>query len=119
MKFLKIIENYKKGRLVLEQDAPPMDPNAAAAMPAAPANPVPPTPAPEEPQKVDVPASVVRLARLLKQALIIKMSDDDIDFVSNLPEINENNAIEMVQQMTPIMKKYSNVETDEGQLGQE
>jgi hypothetical protein len=118
MKFLKIIDNYKKTKLVLEQDAPPMDPNAAA-MPAAPANPVPPTPAQDEPQKVDVPASVVRLARLLKQALIIKMSDDDIDFVSNLPEINENNAIEMVQQMTPIMKKYSNVETDEGQLGQE
>ena len=116
MKFLNIIDSYKKKNILIEQgnDAPPPDttpPGVAAPSAQAAA-------APTNENKPDIPASVVRLSRLLKQALIIKMSDDDIDFISNLPEINENNAIEIVQQMTPVMKKYSNVDTGQG-TGQE
>jgi len=122
MKFLNIIDSYKKKNILEEQggDAPPPDATPPGAAPAgdnaAPA--VPAAAAPANENKPDIPASVVRLSRLLKQALIIKMSDDDIDFISNLPEINENNAIEIVQQMTPVMKKYSNIDTGQG-TGQE
>ena len=36
------------------------------------------------------------------------MSDDDVYFITQLPEINENNAIAVEKMMIPVMKKYVN-----------
>lgn len=112
MKFLQVIESYNK---TLNEQVPvdpnaPIDPAAQQQPPAEPAQPEPPA---EEPAQPDVPASIVRLARLLKQALIMKINDDDSDFISNLPEINEKNANEIIQQMTPVMRKYATIEGTE------
>ena len=111
MKFLELIKKANQ-KLVLEADAPPPDAappgdvtggDQGAEAPAAAA------PAPEQPEtKIDTPASIVRLTRLLKQALTIKMSDDDVYFITQLPEINENNAIAVEKMMIPVMKKYVN-----------
>ena len=110
MKFLELIKKANQ-KLVLEADAPPPDAappgdvtgdDQGAEAPAA-------APAPEQPEtKIDTPASIVRLTRLLKQALTIKMSDDDVYFITQLPEINENNAIAVEKMMIPVMKKYVN-----------
>ena len=111
MKFLELIKKANQ-KLVLEADAPPPDAappgdvtggDQGAEAPAAAA------PAPEQPEtKIDTPASIVRLTRLLKQALTIKMSDDDVYFITQLPEINENTAIAVEKMMIPVMIKYVN-----------
>ena len=108
MKFLQIIENYEKG-LINEMDTPPPNmapPPDGPSSPPAPA-PVPPTSQPEEPPKVDVPAGIATMGTLLKKALTLKLSDEDRYKVSQLPQIDENNANDVIDQLIAIMKSYS------------
>lgn len=114
-KFLQIIEKYEK-KLVVEQNpamaAPPPDP-AAGGMEDPTVAGVPPTgnePEKEEkePEPIDVPAAVVTLSRLLKSALLIKnLSTEDEDYIRKLPEINQENATEIVDKIVPVISKYS------------
>jgi len=105
MKFLQIIENYEKG-LINEMDTPP--PNMAPP-PDGPSSP--PAPAPVPPTEVDVPAGIATMGTLLKKALTLKLSDEDRYKVSKLPQIDENNANDVIDQLIAIMKSYS-VDTD-------
>ena len=105
MKFLQIIENYEKG-LINEMDTPP--PNMAPP-PDGPSSPPAPTPVP--PTEVDVPAGIATMGTLLKKALTLKLSDEDRYKVSQLPQIDENNANDVIDQLIAIMKSYS-VDTD-------
>ena len=105
MKFLQIIENYEKG-LINEMDTPP--PNMAPP-PDGPSSP--PAPAPVPPTEVDVPAGIATMGTLLKKALTLKLSDEDRYKVSQLPQIDENNANDVIDQLIAIMKSYS-VDTD-------
>lgn len=89
MKFIDIINDYKKG-LVLEQDAPP----AATDVPA-------------EPEGVDEPAGIATMGNLLKKALTMKVSDSDRYKISQLPTVNETNASQIIDQLISIMKTYS------------
>ena len=101
MKFLQIIENYEKG-LINEMDTPP--PNMAPP-PDGPSSP--PAPAPVPPTEVDVPAGIATMGTLLKKALTLKLSDEDRYKVSQLPQIDENNANDVIDQLIAIMKSYS------------
>jgi hypothetical protein len=106
MKFLQIIEHYEKS-LVNEMDNPPpvmAPPPDGPSSPPAPA-PVPPTS--EEPIQVDEPAGIATMGNLLKKALTLKLDDDAKYKVSQLPEINEKNASEVINQLIAIMKTYS------------
>ena len=105
MKFLKIIENYK---LTLnEQDMPP-----AADMPGA-ENATPTEPEKAEPVEVDVPAGIATMGRLLKKALTLSISDEDKFKISQMPEINEKNANQIIKQLNAIIKSYTvNVDID-------
>ena len=105
MKFLQIIENYEKG-LINEMDTPP--PNMAPP-PDGPSSP--PAPAPVPPTEVDVPAGIATMGTLLKKALTLKLSDEDRYKVSQLPQSDENNANDVIDQLIAIMKSYS-VDTD-------
>lgn len=108
MKFLQIIENCEK-ELINEMDNPPPNPAPppdGPSSPLAPA-PVPPTPEPEEPTKVDVPAGIATMGTLLKKALTLKLSDEDRYKVSKLPQIDETNANDVIDQLIAIMKSYS------------
>lgn len=106
MKFLDIIKQYETG-LVVEQDAPPpeqeipQDPAAAEQQPATPEQPA------EGESEMDVPASIATLGSLLKKALTMKISDEDRYKISQLPNINEKNATEIINQLQAIMKSYS------------
>jgi len=106
MKFLQIIEHYEKS-LVNEMDNPPpvmAPPPGGPSSPPAP-EPVPPTS--EEPIQVDEPAGIATMGNLLKKALTLKLDDDAKYKVSQLPEINEKNASEVIDQLIAIMKTYS------------
>jgi hypothetical protein len=50
----------------------------------------------------------VFLVRLLKKALFMNPGDIDEKALKDLPEINENNAAEVLSSIINIMKKYSN-----------
>ena len=100
MKFLQIIENYEKG-LINEMDTPP--PNMAPP-PDGPSSPPAPAPVPPE---VDVPAGIATMGTLLKKALTLKLSDEDRYKVSKLPQIDETNANDVIDQLIAIMKSYS------------
>jgi hypothetical protein len=104
MKFLQIIEKFEK-QLVNEMDDPP--PNMAPP-PDGPSSP--PAPEPEHPG-VDEPAGIATMGTLLKKALTLKLSDEDRYKVSQLPNIDEQNASEIINQLITIMKTYS-VDTD-------
>jgi len=108
MKFLQIIEQFEKS-LINEMDNPPpvaAPPPDGPSSPPAP-NPVPPTPEPQEPVQVDEPAGIATMGNLLKKALTLKLDDDAKYKVSQLPEINEKNASEVINQLIAIMKTYS------------
>ena len=51
------------------------------------------------------------MGTLLKKALTLKLSDEDRYKVSKLPQIDENNANDVIDQLIAIMKSYS-VDTD-------
>jgi len=106
MKFLQIIEQYEKN-LISEMDNPPpvmAPPPDGPSSPPAP-NSVPPTQ--DEPVQVDEPAGIATMGNLLKKALTLKLDDDAKYKVSQLPEINEKNASEVINQLIAIMKTYS------------
>lgn len=112
-KFLYIIEQYN-AKLVNEQDAPPPMPAPPPEGPSSPPAPAPqvPTGAPEapvedQPEQPDVPAGIATMGNMLKKALTMKLSDEDRFKVSQLPEINENNANEIINTLISIMKSYS------------
>ena len=62
---------------------------------------------PKEEEKVDVPASVVTLSRMLKSSILMNISPEDEDYIRKLPEINQKNATEVVDKIIPIMTKYA------------
>lgn len=98
MKFLNIINNYSS-TLMLEQDAAPAAEIPQVAEPAT---------APETtPEPLDIPANIVTLSRMLKSALLMNISSEDEDYIRKLPEINETNAITVVDKLMPIMSKYT------------
>lgn len=108
MKFIKIIEKYKKD-LVIEQDAQSDVPQPEQKPPSnVVGNPQTDTTSePSEEGQIDEPASVATMGNLLKKALTIKMNDEDRYKVSQLPEINEKNAAQVIDQIIAIMKTYS------------
>jgi len=110
MKFLDIIKAYENNLLV-EQDVPPPPPPPAEtpeqAQPAQPLAPEVQQPEEKEPEKIDLPPVVVTLGRLLKKALVTKMSDEDARRVASLPEVNEKNANDVIDKIVAIMKSYS------------
>jgi len=107
MKFLQIIEQFEK-ELVNEMDNPPPNP---APEPGGSADMPPADPASQTPDQVDEPAGIATMGTLLKKALTLKLSDEDRYKVSQLPQIDEKNASEVINQLIAIMKSYS-VDTD-------
>ena len=101
MKFLKRIYDLN---LINEADQAPPPPGAeienTAEVPV------------EEPAEEVVtelsPESEVMYIRLLKKAMVMKINPDDIDKISNIGDVNENNAKELFGNMLQIMKSYSN-----------
>lgn len=107
MKFLDILNK----KLTELNEQTPVDPLAAAPVPAAaPATPAPvePAPSPEEGTRPLTAEGEVFLVRLLKKALFMNPGDLDEKALKDLPEINETNASEVLTSIVDIMKKYSN-----------
>ncbi len=86
MKFLQIIEQYNSN--LTEQD------QAGGSTV-------------QLPDKVDEPAGIATMGNLLKKALTMKINDSDKYKISQLPEINEKNASQVIDQLISIMKTYS------------
>jgi hypothetical protein len=103
-RFIKIIEKYSSS-IVLEQDVPPPpDTSEEPGLTAAPADV---DNIPDMEDKPDVPAGIATMGNLLKKALTMKINDDDKYKISQLPEINEKNADEIINKLLAIMKTYS------------
>jgi hypothetical protein len=96
MKFTDIVDIHLK-KLITEQDAPPPEAAVPGDEPQQ----------PEQPVEPDVPAGIATMGSLLKKALTMKLSDEDRYNISKLPEINEKNANEVINQIIGIMKSYS------------
>lgn len=94
MKFLDIIEKYNAE--LTEQDNSGLEGTDAAGGPQNAA-----------PDNVDEPAGIATMGNLLKKALTLKINDSDKYKISQLPEINENNAADIINQLISIMKTYS------------
>lgn len=86
MKFLQIIEQYS-GQLTEQDQA-----GGSTVQP---------------PDQIDEPAGIVTMGNLLKKALTMKINDSDKYKISQLPEINEKNASQVIDQLISIMKTYS------------
>jgi hypothetical protein len=86
MKFLQIIEQYS-GQLTEQDQA-----GGSTVQP---------------PDQVDEPAGIATMGNLLKKALTMKINDSDKYKISQLPEINEKNAAQVIDQLISIMKTYS------------
>lgn len=106
-KFIKIIEKYSSG-LIIEQDVPP-PPEASnePGLTAPPAEVDNVSDVEDTENKPDVPAGIATMGNLLKKALTMKINDDDKYKISQLPEINEKNADEIINKLLAIMKTYS------------
>jgi hypothetical protein len=102
MKFLKRIYDLN---LINEADQAPPPPGAEIENTAE-------VPVEEPAEEVVVtplsPESEVMYIRLLKKAMVMKINPDDIDKISNIGDVNENNAKELFGNMLQIMKSYSN-----------
>ena len=68
----------------------------------------------EQPQEQPVqgteklaPESEVMLVRLLKKAFVIAPKPEDVEQVTDLEDINENNAREVLTKIINLIKKYS------------
>lgn len=117
MRFLDIIQT--KLSTLEEQvpgEVPAFDPAAAMAASAPGAAAPAPAPAPTaqaeptadaETKKPLTPEGEVFLVRLLKKALFMNPGELDEKLLSELPEINENNAADVLTKIVEIMKKYS------------
>ena len=107
MKFLDLINS--RLQTIAEQvpgEVPgnlPVDP--AQIPPAAPA--LPPAPELAQTSKPLSPEGEVFLVRLLKKALFMNPGDIDEKLLTDLPEINETNAADVLTQIINVMKKYS------------
>jgi hypothetical protein len=97
-KFIAIIEQHSKH--LIEQDVPPPPQTANQ-----PPDTLPETDTVEN--TPDVPAGIATMGTLLKKALTMNISDDDRYKISQLPEINEKNADEIINKLLAIMKTYS------------
>lgn len=53
------------------------------------------------------PESEVMYVRLLKKAMVMKLDPEDIDTVTNLTDVNENNAKDVLNKILTVMKSYS------------
>jgi hypothetical protein len=102
MKFTDIVDLHLK-KLITEQDAPPPEAAVPGDGPQRPEQ----AAEPAEPAEPDVPAGIATMGSLLKKALTMKLSDEDRYSISKLPEINERNANEIINQIIAIMKSYS------------
>jgi hypothetical protein len=105
MKFLKKIYDLN---LINEADEAPPPPGAEAD-----ASVEDPAAAPtEEPTEEVVtelsPESEVMYVRLLKKAMVMNIEPEDIDNITNIGDVNETNAKELLGQILQIMKSYSN-----------
>lgn len=102
-KFIQIIEQHSK--FLNEQDIPSPPQNVGADTPTEPVD--------NQPDKEeisgtpDVPAGIATMGTLLKKALTMKINDDDRYKISQLPDINEKNASEVINKLLTIMKTYS------------
>lgn len=85
----------------------PVDPSqippAPAGLPPAPVE----TQPPADTLKPLSPEGEVFLVRLLKKALFMNPGDLDEKMLTDLPEINETNAADVLTQIVNVMKKYS------------
>ena len=54
------------------------------------------------------PESEVMYVRLLKKAMVMDIDPEDIDNISNIDDVNETNAKELLGTILQIMKSYSN-----------
>ena len=93
----KFLEQYNK---ILEQDEAEVPVEAPVEEPVA-------ASAPQPEAETLSPESEVLLVRLIKKALVTKVSPNDIDQISLLADINETNAKESLTALINIMKKYS------------
>ena len=64
-------------------------------------------PSPEPQVETLSPESEVLLVRLIKKALVTEIDANDVDSISDMNDINENNAKLSLQILINIMKKYS------------
>lgn len=96
----KFLKTYNA---ILEQDGelPPEE------VPPAPVEAPVEAPAPEPEVETLSPESEVLLVRLLKKALVTEIDANDVDSISDMNDINENNAKLSLQILINIMKKYS------------
>ena len=99
----KFLTEYNK---IFEQDElpniPPVEPQQTADTQ--------PIPEPEVQPEVETlsPEAEVLLIRLVKKALVTKIDENDVDWISDLGDINEKNAKLSLTKLINIMKKYSN-----------
>lgn len=100
-KFLKTYNAIlEQGQEIPPEDVPPAPEDVPVE------EPIPiPTPTPEV--STLSPESEVLLIRLIKKALVTQIDENDVDSISNLDNINENNAKESLKTLINIMKKYS------------
>ena len=110
MKFLDRIDKYSYMLLEAEGTPPPppgasqpqtpQDVQAAQGDQAQPQQPA------QETEKL-APESEVMLVRLLKKAFVIAPKPEDIEQITSLEDINENNAREVLTKIINLIKKYS------------
>lgn len=94
MKFLDIINEYNQH--LNEQDSAGLQGTDTAG-----------DPQNATPNNIDEPAGIATMGNLLKKALTLKINDGDRYKISQLPEINEKNASDIIDQLISIMKTYS------------
>jgi hypothetical protein len=97
MKFLNLLDEYKKNNFLTEQDASQQPAPVEA-----------PTPEPEAPEQLDVPASIATMGELLKKALTLNISPEDrASIATQIPKVNEKNANQVIELIISLMKTYS------------
>lgn len=105
MKFLKKIYDLN---LINEADEAPPPPGAEADAGVEDTAAVPEEQPTEEVVTKLSPESEVMYVRLLKKAMVMNIEPEDIDNITNLGDVNETNAKELLGQILQIMKSYSN-----------
>lgn len=97
MKFLNLLDEYKKNNFLTEQDASQQPAPVEA-----------PTPEPEAVDQPDVPASIATMGELLKKALTLNISPEDrASIATQIPAVNEKNANQVIELIISLMKTYS------------
>ena len=101
-KFDKIYEQYLHLFEQTPVEAPQATPQTDAAMP-----PVADAAQPQEPQAQQMTSEgEAMLVRLLRKALVIAPDDTDADVINELPDINPNNAKQVLNQLVAFIRKY-------------